>query len=90
VFCFIIWHPAQIMAKTSPKSGTAPGPDASAPDGPAALARAIEGGDVVGLTVRSMVTVATRRPPRQPAMRSTQAHLLTLSRLHRRLLPQPR
>jgi len=43
--------------------------------------RAAEGGDVVGLTVRSMVTVATRRPPRQPAMRPTQAHLLTLSLL---------
>jgi len=41
--------------------------------------RAAEGGDVVGLTVRSMVTVATRRPRRQPAMRPTQAHLLTLS-----------
>jgi len=31
--------------------------------------------------VRSMVTVATRRPRRQPAMRPTQAHLLTLSLL---------
>jgi len=52
-----------------------------------AARRAIEGGDVVGLTVRSMVTVATRRPRRQPPMRPTQAHLLTLSRLHQRLLP---
>jgi len=43
--------------------------------------RAAEGGDVVGLTVRSMVTVATPRPPRQPAIRPTQAHLLTLSLL---------
>jgi len=43
--------------------------------------RAAEGGDVVGLTVRSMSTVATRRPRRQPAMRPTQAHLLTLSLL---------
>jgi len=36
---------------------------------------------VVGLTVRSMVTVAKRRPRRQPAMRPTQAHLRTLSLL---------
>ena len=36
---------------------------------------------MVGLTVRSMVTVAKRRPRRQPAMRPTQAHLLTLSLL---------
>jgi len=52
-----------------------------------AARRAIEGGDVVGLTVRSMVSLAMRRPRRQPAMRPTQAHLLTLSRLHQRLLP---
>jgi len=35
--------------------------------------RAAEGGDVVRLTVRSMVTVATRRPRRQPAMRPPQS-----------------
>ena len=51
--------------------------------------RAAEGGDVVGLTVRSMVTVATRRPPRQPAMRPTQAHLLTLSLLPTRRTGHP-
>jgi len=85
------------MAKT-PKSGTAPGPDASAPDGPAALARLPgaarraprhQGRRRGGQTVRSMVTVATRRPRRQPAMKPTQAHLLTLSRLHQAATRNP-
>jgi len=39
--------------------------------------------------VRSMVTVATRRPRRQPAMKPTQAHLLTLSRLHQAATRNP-
>jgi len=51
--------------------------------------RAAEGGDVVGLTVRSMVTVAKRRPRSQPAMRPTQAHLRTLSLLPTRGIGHP-